>query len=170
MKTLVLAAVVVAAVLIIGVFLSLNSATLKSNEAILGQTTTTIPNIKITNFTCTGNLHLTKLGAALELFSLDYTNFGTIDVDNLTITLNTSRINERAIDTPSSFRFLDEYINGHPYPLEVITINETKTFEKGYFIHNLEVEPFELTVTLKSNDKILDQATITIPIRERYRD
>ena len=167
MKTIALAAVAAVAVLIVGVLASLNYyLTLQPHIEI---TITPIPNVKITNFICTGNLHLTTLGAALELFSLNYTNLGMINVENLTLTLNTSRINETD-STQSSFLFLDEYINGDIYPLENIKVNETKSFEKGYFISDLEVEPFILTVTLKSNDIILDQATITIPIRERYRD
>ena len=64
------------------------------------------------------------------------------------------------------YRYLDDYINGDIYYLEGIKVNETKNFEKGYLIglYNLRVEPFTLTVTLKSNDTILDQATIVIPI------
>jgi hypothetical protein len=146
------------------------TATLKSNQAILDQATITIPpipNVKITNFVCLGIWHGTKLGLALDLFSLSYTNLGTIDVENLTITLNTSRTNENDADTPPiPYRYLDEYINEHIYHLESVKVNETKNYKKGYLIglYNIVVEPFDLTVTLKCNDIILDQATIMIPI------
>jgi len=72
------------------------TATLKSNQAILDQATATIPpipNVKITNFICTGIFHGTKLGPMLDLFSLRYTNLGTTDVENLTVTLNTTKTN-----------------------------------------------------------------------------
>jgi hypothetical protein len=150
------------------------TATLKTNEVTLDQATITIPpipNVKITNFVCLGIWHGTKLGLALDLFSLNYTNLGTIDVENLTITLNTSRTNENDADTlPIPYRYLDEYINGDTYHLESIKVNETKSFKRGYLIglYNLKVEPFALTATLKSTDTILDQATITIPISDNY--
>lgn len=146
------------------------TATLKSNGVILDQATTTIPpipNVKITNFTSLGVLQTTRLGAILDLFSLDYTNFGTIDVENLTITLNTSKTSGN--DTLSiPYRYLDEFINGDTYNLESLKVNEWKTFKKGYLIsqYELVVEPFTLTVTLKSNGTILDQSTIMIPISE----
>ncbi len=56
--------------------------------------------------------------------------------------------------------------------LESYLAGETKTFEKTYFMNIgfLLVEPFALTVTLKSNDIILDQETIMIPIRDSGRD
>jgi hypothetical protein len=150
------------------------TATLKTNEVTLDQATITIPpipNVKITNFVCLGIWHGTKLGLALDLFSLNYTNLGTIDVENLTITLNTSRTNENDAGTPPiPYRYLDEYINGDTYHLESIKVNETKSFKRGYLIglYNLKVEPFALTATLKSTDTILDQATITIPISDNY--
>ncbi len=146
------------------------TATLKSNQAILDQAIKTvppIPNVRITNFVCTGVWGNSRLGSDLDLFSLNYTNLGTIDVENLTITLNTSRTNESDIHSLTiPYRYLDEYINGDNYSLESIKVNETKNFEKGYLISlfNLRVEPFALTATLKSNDTILDQATIMIPI------
>ena len=151
------------------------TATLKTNEAILDQAAITIPpipDVRITNFVCTGIWGSSRLGIDLDLFSFDYTNLGTIDVENLTITLNTSRTNENDVDTLSiPNRYLDEYINGDTYHLESIKVNETKSFKKGYLIglYNLKVEPFELTATLKSNDTILDQATITIPISIIHR-
>jgi hypothetical protein len=174
MKTTTLAAVAIVAMLIVGVLLSLNYATLKSNDAILDRATPTIPpipNVKITNFIYLGNWHGTTLGGLLDLFSLSYTNLGTIDVENLTVTLNTSKTNAKDKDpTPTPipgynpYYFLDEIINGETYPLESLRAGETKTFEKSYLDKGfLLVEPFSLTVTLKSNDTILDQATIMIP-------
>jgi hypothetical protein len=150
------------------------TATLKSNEAILDQVTVTIPpipNVKITNFVCLGTWHGTRLGGALDLFSLSYTDLGNTNVESLTITLNTSKPNEAntASTRDPGYNpkvFLDEYINGKTYPLEILNAGETKTFEKTYFewgAYN-SVEPFALTATLKSNDTILDQATIMIPI------
>ncbi len=151
------------------------TATLKSNEAILDQATVTtppIPNVKITNFICTGIWHGTKLGVALDLFSLSYTNLGNADAEYLTVTLNTSKTNGKETDTTSNpgydpnEGFLDEYINGETYVLENLKAGETKTLEKIYFMWGAYkfVEPFSLTVTLKSNNIILDQATIMIPI------
>ena len=51
------------------------------------------PNVKITNFIYLGNWHGTTLGGLLDLFSLDYTNLGTTDVKDLTVTLNTNKTN-----------------------------------------------------------------------------
>ena len=131
-----------------------------------------IPNVKITNFIYLGNWHGTTLGAALDLFSLGYTNYELSDVENLTVTLNTTKTNGKDTGiTPNTTYdpnegFLDEYINGVTYELEVLNAGETKTFEKTYFMWGAYkyVEPFVLTATLKSNSTILDQATIMIPI------
>ena len=151
MKILAIAAVAVVAVLIVGV-LSLNYAL------------TPQPNVKITNFICLGTWHGTKLGAALDLFSLSYTNLGMTDIENLTVTVNTSKINET--DTDPSLVFLDEYINGETYQLENLKAEETKIFEKTYFMFGAynSVEPFTLTAILKFNGTMLDQATVIIPI------
>lgn len=156
------------------------TATLKANEAILDQAVVTIPpipNVKITNFICTGVWHGTRLGAMLDLFSHSYSNLGTSDVGDLTLTLNTSKINNRDIPRPTPnpdyhpYRLLDETINGETYSLESLKAKETKAFDKTYFMDMgfLLVEPFTLTATLKSNNTILDQATITIPITDSNR-
>jgi hypothetical protein len=153
------------------------TATLKTNEAILDQATISIPpipNVKITNFICLGTWHGTRLGGLLDLFSLSYTNLGNTDIENLTVTLNTSKTNEKDPDPNPNSRynpkvFLDEYINGDTYLLESLKAGETKSFDKSYFewgAYN-SVEPFALTATLKFNDTVLDQATITIPISSR---
>jgi hypothetical protein len=139
----------------------------------LDQATTTIPpipNIKITNFVCLGVWHGTAAGGLLDLFSLNYTNLGTTDVKDLTVTLNTSKTDENYTDPrdpdDNRYYFLDETINGETYPLGSLKAKETKTFERSYLdMGLLLILPFELTATLKSNDTILDQATITIPIR-----
>jgi hypothetical protein len=143
------------------------TATVKSNETILDQATVTIPpipNVKITNFICLGIWHGTRLGGALDLFSLSYTNLGMTDIENLTVTLNTSKINET--DTDPSLVFLDEYINGETYQLENLKAGETKIFEPRYFEFGAydSVEPFTLTAILKFNGTMLDQATVIIPI------
>ncbi len=156
---------------------SLLVATVKSNEAILDQATVTIPsipNVKITNFICTGVWHGTTLGPMLDLFSLSYTNLGMADAKDLTVTLNTSKTTENYTDPYNRtsipgydpYDFLDETINGKIYTLESLKAKETKNFEKSYFLDGgfLLVQPFALTATLKSNDIILDQATIMIPI------
>lgn len=153
------------------------TVTLKTNEVTLDQATITIPpipNVEITNFVCLGIWHGTRLGPMLDLFSLSYTNLGISDVKDLTVTLNTSKTNENYTDPHhdtsnpdyNPYNFLDETINGETYPLENLKAKETKNFEKSYFMNMgfLLVQPFELTATLKSNDTILDQATITIPI------
>lgn len=129
-------------------------------------------NLKITNFTCTGTWHGTTLGASLDLFSLNYTNLGNTPIENLTITLNTTKTNEKNTNpTPYTTYnpnegFLDQYLNGQTYPLENLTPGETKCFEKTYFMWGAYkyVEPFFLTATIKANETILDQATIMIPI------
>jgi hypothetical protein len=151
------------------------TATLKSNTAILDQATVSIPpipNVKITTFVYTGVFHGTRLGPMLELFSLSYANFGTTEVKDLTVTLNTSKTTENYVDpynrtsTPNydPYDFIDETINGINYPLESLKVKETKIFEKTYSLQGgfLLVQPFALTVTLKSNDTTLDQATILI--------
>ena len=152
------------------------TATLKSNQAILDQATVTIPpipNVKITNFVFLGIWHGTRLGGLLDLFSLSYTNLGNTDVKDLSVTLNTSKTNEKDTDpktpipTPSynPYRFLDETINGETYPLENLKAGETKTFKRSYLdVGFLLIEPFTLTATIKSNNTILDQATIMIPL------
>lgn len=152
------------------------TATIKSNDVILDQATTTIPplpNVKITNFVYTGIFHGTKLGPMLDLFSLSYTNLGTTDVKDLTVTLNTSKTTKNYTDPYdrhnipgyNPYDFLDETINGDTYSLERLKAGETKTFEKTYSLQGgfLLVQPFALTATLKSSDTILDQATIMIP-------
>ncbi len=142
------------------------TATVKSNQAILDQETATIPpipNVKITNFVYLGVKHGTRLGLIIDLFSLDYTNLGVTDVEGLTVTLNTSKLAPRPRNT--SHIFLDELINGETYSLESLKAKETKTLEKSYgSLGGLLVQPFDLTAILKSNDIILDQATITVPI------
>lgn len=153
------------------------SATVKSNEATLDHAILAIPpipNVKITNFICTGVWHSTTLGPVLDLFSLSYTNLGMTDVKDLTVTLNTSKTTENYKDpynrTSTSgydpYDFLDETINGKIYTLESLQAKETKSFEKSYSLEGgfLLVQPFALTATLKSNNIILDQATIMIPI------
>ncbi len=156
------------------------TATIKSDEVILDQATVTIPpipNVKITNFICLGIWHGTRLGGAYDLFSLSYTNLGNTDVETLTVTLNTSKTNEKDKDsqypTPKPIPgynttvFLDEYLDGQTYSLESLKPGETKTFEKTYFMWGAynSVEPFTLTAILRFDDTILDQATIMIPIR-----
>jgi hypothetical protein len=155
------------------------TATVKSNQAILDQETATIPpipNVKITNFIYLGKWHGTTLGGAIDLFSLSYTNLGTIDVADLTVTLNTTKTNEKDKDSPyptpkpipgyNTTVFLDEYLNGETYTLESLTAGETKTLEKTYFMFGAynSVKPFALTAILKFNDTILDQAIIMIPL------
>jgi hypothetical protein len=155
------------------------TATVKSNQAILDQETATIPpipNVKITNFAYLGKWHGTTLGGAIDLFSLSYTNLGTIDVEGLTVTLNTTKTNEKEKDSPyptpkpipgyNTTVFLDEYLNGETYTLESLKAGETKTLEKTYFMFGAynSVKPFALTALLKFNDTILDQAIIMIPI------
>lgn len=136
------------------------------------------PNVKITSFIYLGNWHGTTLGGMLDLFSLNYTNLGMTEVENLTLMLNTSKTNEKDTDqqspTPTPiynpYYFLDEIINGETYPLENLKAGETKTFEKSYLdVGFLVIEPFALTATLKSNDRILDCETIMIPISYDYR-
>ena len=56
-----------------------------------------LPDVKITNFICTGVWGNSRLGSDLDLFSLNYTNLGAVDVKNLTITVNTSRADESDI-------------------------------------------------------------------------
>lgn len=144
------------------------TVTLKSNQATLDQATTMIPpipNAKITNFVCLDIRHYTRLGLIIDLFSLSYTNLGKTDVKDLTITLNTSKLNPRPRNT--SHIFLDELINGETYLLENLRAKETKTIEKSYGSPGgLLVQPFALTATLKSNNTILDQATLIIPISD----
>ncbi len=76
----------------------------------------------------------------LDLFSLSYTNLGTTDVKDLTVTLNTSKTTENYTDPYDRltipgydpYDFLDETINGKTYSLENLKAKETKTFEKTY--------------------------------------
>jgi hypothetical protein len=171
-KTIPLIAVALVAVLITGILYY--NATYNPNNGTLDQATPTPkPDVKITNFTCLGVWHGTTLGPMLDLFSLNYTNNGMIDIQNLTLTLNTNKTDENYTDpnhhTTSEYnpyRFLDEVINGETYPLENLKAGQTKSFEKTYFMDSgfLLVQPFALTVTLKSNNTVLDQATRMIPI------
>lgn len=142
MKTIPLIAVTLVAVLITGV-LYYNS-TYNPNNGTIDQTTRTIqptPDVKITNFTCLGIWHGTTLGPMLDLFSLDYTNRGMIDIENMSLTLNTIKTDKNYTDpnhpiTPeyNPYRFLDEVINGETYPLENLKAGETRSFEKTYFM------------------------------------
>jgi hypothetical protein len=152
------------------------TVTLRSDEAVLDQATTIIPpipNVKIASFVYTGVFHGTKLGPMLDLFSLSYTNLGTTDVKDLTVTLNTSKTTQnytdpygrRNIPGYSPYGFLDETINWETYSLESVEAKETKNFEKIYSLQGgfLLVQPFALTATLKANNTTLDHATIMIP-------
>jgi hypothetical protein len=151
--------------------LSNNNETSPSPSPAITPTSAPTPNVKIINFIYLGNWHGTTLGGMLDLFSLNYTNLGTIDVENLTVILNTNKTKEKYDITPTPipqynpYHFLDEDINGKIYPLESLKANETRTIEKSYLdVGFLLVEPFTLTATLKSNDTILEEATIMIPL------
>ena len=82
-----------------------------------------IPNVKITNFIYLGNWHGTTLGGMLDLFSLNYTNLGMTDAENLYVILNTSKTKEKYDITPTPipqynpYHFLDEDINGKNLPI-----------------------------------------------------
>lgn len=148
-----------------------NQSQLSTNETTPSPTPAPAPNVKITEFTYLGNWHGTRLGGLLDLFSLSYTNLGTTDAENLYIILNATKTNEKYETTPTPipqynpYHLLDEDINGEIYPLESLKANETKTIQKSYSdVGFLLVEPFTLTVTLKSNETILDQAKIMIPL------
>ena len=106
------------------------------------------------------------------MFLLTYTNNGTTDVDNITITFSTNSTFEmsREIDVfepaPNLNNSIRSFVMGEPYSLGTIKANETKEFIGciwNYLGDSSKVHGFAFTATLKSNDTFLDQATIMIP-------
>jgi hypothetical protein len=170
MKVVALVAVAIIAVLIVGiaVFLGNNAINPPINSA-----PAPIIDVKITSFNYTGDSLSTSHGIAFRWFLLNYTNFGTVDVENLTITFNTGRTienNRQLIHTNSTppYNHIAEFTRGEPYPLGGIKTNETRDLTFYWPVGLIDYpHEFNFTATLKSNDTILDQAAIMIPIENR---
>ena len=147
-------------VLVVGVFVYLG--TNKSN-----QSTEPIINITITSFNLTG--YDNPVGVVWnDMFLLTYVNNGTTDIDNTTITFTTNSTFEKSreigvFDSAPPHNYIGDFMMGEPYQLGIIKSNETKEFH-GCIWNNLvdtaKVHGSSFTSTLKSNDTLLDQATI----------
>jgi hypothetical protein len=130
-----------------------------------------IVNVTVTSFNLTG--YYNPVGVVwIDMFNLTYVNNGITDADNITITFTTNSTFEisREIDVfepaPNQNNTIRSFVMGEPYSLGNIKANETKEFIGGiwnYLGDSSKVHGFAFTVTLKSNDTFLDQATIMIP-------
>jgi hypothetical protein len=129
-----------------------------------------IINVKVTSFNLTG--YDNPVGVVWnDKFLLTYANNGTTDVYNTTINFSTNSPFEmnRTIgffDSAWPHYYVGEFLMGTEYPLGAISVNETKEFI-GYISNFLgdssKVHGFAFTATLKSNETLLDQATVMIP-------
>jgi hypothetical protein len=146
------------AILIIGLSIYLENKSSPSAKPII--------NVTVTSFNLTG--YYNPVGVVWDdMFNLTYTNNGTTDVDNTTITFSTNSTYEMnrtiVVFAPQEY---GEFMMGTEIPLGVIKANETKEFIGGiwnYLGDSSKVHGFAFTATLKSNDTLLDQATIMIP-------
>ena len=143
-------------VLIIGILVSLNS---------YPPDTTLKVNVKITSFNYTG--YINPVGIIWSsAFVLNYLNNGTIDVDNVTITITTNSTYEldRTIEVFNStypHYYIEEFKMGEPYPLGLIKAGEEKQFHGAIFndlTDSAKISGFAIMATLKSNDTVLDEA------------
>ncbi len=127
-------------------------------------------NVKITSFNYTG--HNNPVGIAWNsVFVLDYLNNGTIDVDNVTLTITTNSTYEldRTIEVFNSTHphyYIESFKIGEPYPLGLIKAGEEKQFH-GDICNDLtdiaKIWGFAIVATLKSNGTVLDQAIMNMP-------
>jgi hypothetical protein len=125
-------------------------------------------NVTINSFNLTG--YYNPVGVVWnDKFNLTYTNNGTTDVYNTTITFSTNstyEINRTIVHFALAPEDYGEFMMGTEYPLGVIKTNETKEFSGciwNYLGDSSKVHGFAFTATLKSNETLLDQKTIMIP-------
>jgi hypothetical protein len=128
-------------------------------------------NVAVTSFNLTG--YYNPVGVVWnDMFLLTYSNNGTTDVDNTTITFSTNSTFEmsREIDVfepaPNANNSIRSFAMVEPYSLGTIKANETKEFHGciwNYLGDSSKVHGFAFTAILKSNETFLDQETIMIP-------
>ena len=170
-KLVMIAVLLCVAIVVIGIVISLNEDAQNDSANIHSPTPKPIIDVKITNFNLTG--YYNPVGVVWnDMFLLTYTNNGTTNVDNTTITFSTNSTFEmsREIDVfepaPNLNNSIRSFVMGEPYSLGTIKANETKKFI-GCIWNNLgdssKVHGFAFTATLNSNDTLLDQETVMIP-------
>ena len=159
-KLAIIASMVVAVILITVMLVYLSSNSPKE---------TVKANVKITSFNYTG--HSNPGGIRWDsMFVLEYLNNGTIDVHNVTITLNTNSTYELDrevwVYTLSQGYFIGSFEMGKPYSLGSIEAGETKLFRGGIcndLTDRAKIWGFATTATIKSNGTVLDQAIMNFP-------
>jgi len=146
-----------------------NSSTDEQNARAQNTTQVNI-DVKITDFHLTG--YNNPVGVVWNsAFVLKYLNNGKTDVSNVTITfdINSTYNMDREIEVFNSTHphyYIASFAMGESYPLGIIKAGEAKEFY-GDICNNLDdsakIRGFTFMVILKSNDTILDQATVNIP-------
>ena len=128
---------------------------------------------KITDFKITGFDNNANVGVAWDcMFTLLFLNNGTADINNITVTFNTNstysvdRTISGAIKSSGTFVGGGVFGMGEPFSLGSIKAGGEKQF-KGEIENDLGdhkfIHGFAFIANLKSNDTVLDQATIMIP-------
>ena len=157
MKTKIVIAAVIIAVLIVAALLSLSLNYIPAPK----------PRVEITSFASTGTSSGSSLGVVNVWFILNLTNTGTVDAQNLAVTFSTNRTIENhkqlvyANSTPPHDQ-VAEFEIGQSCLLGGMKAGEAKYF-MFYWAVSLGFDAPPLTAILKSNEVMLDQAIITIP-------
>jgi hypothetical protein len=161
-KTVVIFAVALCiTAIVVGVLFYLSYNTLSPNI---------VPNVTITNFNLTG--YDNPVGVVWnDMFLLTYVNNGTTDIDNTTITFATNSTFEMSreigvFDSVPPHNYIGRFMMRESYPLGIIKANETKDFHGciwNVLGDTAKVHGSSFTAVLKSNDTLLDQATIYLP-------
>jgi len=127
-------------------------------------------NVTIDNFSHTG--YNSPVGVAWNYgFTLNFTNRGLTDANNLTLTFNTDSPYqiEREIavfDSAPPHYYAETILMGEPYSLGSIKAGETKEFVGEIWntvADGAKIRGYTFSATLESNNLVLDQATIMIP-------
>ena len=132
-------------------------------------------NVTITSFNLTG--YNNPVGVVWnDVFALNYTNNGLTNVNNVTITFTTNspyQIKRELSVFNSTYPhyYISPLTMGESYPLGMITAGEHKEFH-GEVWNNLKdaakMGGYAFFANLKSNNTILDQASISFPKFETY--
>jgi hypothetical protein len=156
------------AILIIAIVVALSNNVLNSNAPTPAPQL--VLSVKVTSFNYTGGFGPAGVNIWYTYF-LYYENNGTIDANNITLTLNTNSTENTLKTSVYNVTPPHYYIGlmtlGEPYPLGLIKVGEEKGFcggfEGGGSIEgnaDFNIHGFVLIATLKSNETVLDQAVL----------
>lgn len=138
--------------------------------AILIVSISLVPNVTIDSFNHTG--YNSPVGVAWNYgFTLNYTNRGLTDAQNVTLTFNTESPYqiERELSVFGSappHNYVETVLMGEPYSLGDIKAGETKEFVGEIWntvADGAKIRGYAFSATLESNNVVLDRATIIIP-------